>query len=348
MFRNLIALLFCSACLAQIVPTYAERLGWKKTDRVLILHMDDAGMSYDSDLGIERVLERGAAKSLSVMMPTPWVPDIVHYLKAHPGTDAGLHMTLTSEWRDYRWGPVAGVLAVPGLVDSEGALWDSVPGVVRHAMPDEVEREMRAQIDRAEHMGFHPTHLDSHMGTVFALPSFLEKYVDLGIERHIPVMMPAGHDSYIEADRQQAFIAQLKKEGKYRPGMTLPEDPLLTEVRAMGEKLWRAGLPVLDDLHNTSYDWKIPPGIANDDAKLRRWRTGRYMETLKELKPGLTMVIMHCTAPTPVFSHITDSGPLRKADMLAMLDPEFQAFLKQQGFIVTTWREAYERRKRVR
>lgn len=116
----------------------------------------------------------------------------------------------------------------------------------------------------------------------------------------------------------------------------------------MGEKLWRAGLPVLDDLHNTSYDWKIPPGIANDDAKLRRWRTGRYMETLKELKPGLTMVIMHCTAPTPVFSHITDSGPLRKADMLAMLDPEFQAFLKQQGFIVTTWREAYERRKRVR
>jgi hypothetical protein len=71
------------------------------------------------------------------------------------------------------------------------------------------------------------------------------------------------------------------------------------------------------------------------------------METLKELKPGLTMVIMHCTAPTEVFSRITDSGPRRKADMLAMLDPDFNEFLRQQQFIVTTWSEAYERRKRA-
>ena len=347
MLKFLISLLVCSACFAQTGPTYAERLGWKKTDRVLILHMDDAGMSYDSDLGIERVLENGAAKSLSVMMPTPWVPHIVHYLKAHPGTDAGLHLTLTSEWREYRWGPVAGILSVPGLVDSEGALWASVQDAAAHATADEVDREMRAQLGRAERMGFHPTHLDTHMGTVFATQAFLEKYVQLGIEKHIPVMMPGGHDTYIEADRQQELIAQLKKEGKYRPGMALPEDPLLAQVRIIGAKLWQAGLPVLDDLHNTSYEWKVPAGIANDDTKLRKWRTQRYMETLSELKPGLTMVIMHCTAPTEVFAHITDSGPLRKADMLAMLNPEFQAFLKKQRFIVTTWREAYERRKRV-
>jgi hypothetical protein len=347
MSRILAALLICCSCFAQIAPTYAEKLGWKKSDRVLILHMDDAGMSYDSDIGIEQVLEKGAAKSLSVMMPAPWVPHIVHYLKAHPGTDAGLHLTLTSEWRDYRWGPVAGVLAVPGLVDYEGALWPSVADVMKHATADEVDREMRAQIDRAERMGFHPTHLDTHMGTVFASPGFLEKYVQLGIEKQIPVMIPAGHNTYIQADRRQAHISELEREGKYRPGMALPEDPAIAEARALGEKLWRAGLPVLDDLHNTSYDWKIPSNVVNDDAKLRKWRTGRYIETLKELKPGLTMVIMHCTAPTAVFSRITDSGPLRKADMLAMLDPDFQAFLRQQGFIVTTWREAAERRKRA-
>jgi hypothetical protein len=104
----------------------------------------------------------------------------------------------------------------------------------------------------------------------------------------------------------------------------------------------------LDDLHNTSYDWKIPPGIANDDEKLRQWRTQRYMETLTELKPGLTMVIMHCTAPSDTFAHISSSGAIRKADMLAMLDPKFQGFLKEQEFIVTTWSEALERRKRVR
>jgi predicted glycoside hydrolase/deacetylase ChbG (UPF0249 family) len=347
MSRTLLALLICCSAFAQTAPTYAERLGWKQGDRVLILHMDDAGMSYDSDMGIEHVLQKGAAKSLSVMMPTAWVPHIVHYLAAHPGTDAGLHLTLTSEWHEYRWGPVAGALAVPGLVDSEGALWPSVAAVVEHATADEVEREMRAQIDRAERMGFHPTHLDSHMGTLFASPGFLDKYVQLGMEKHIPVMMPAGHDTYIQADRQHTRISELQNEGKYRPGMALPEDPAIKEVRALGEKLWRAGLPVLDDLHNTSYDWKIPSDVINDDAKLRKWRTARYIETLRELKPGLTMVIMHCTAPTAVFSQITDSGPLRKADMLAMLDPDFQAFLSRQGFIVTTWREAAERRKHV-
>ncbi|HEV8039752.1 MAG TPA: polysaccharide deacetylase family protein [Bryobacteraceae bacterium] len=323
-----LALSIFSVSFAQTSPTYAERLGWNKGDRVLILHMDDAGMSHDSNVGIEQVLEKGAARSLSVMMPTPWVPEIVHYIKAHPGTDAGLHLTLTSEWHEYRWGPLAGAPAVPGLVDPEGALWSSVAAVVMHAKTDEVDREMRAQIERAERMGFHPTHLDTHMGTVYAKPEFLERYVELGIEKQIPVMIPGGHDTYIQAGNQSAST--------------------LDAVRALGVKLWNAGLPVLDDLHNSSYDWKIPPGIADDDEKLRKWRTERYMETLAELKPGLTMVIMHCTAPTEVFAKISGSGTLRKADMLAMLDPKFQLFLKEQGFVVTTWAEAMERRKRVR
>ena len=317
-------LVFAATCFAQ---TYAEKLGWKKGDRVLILHMDDAGMSHDSNAGIERVLEHGAARSLSVMMPCPWVPQMVHYLKAHPGTDAGLHLTLTSEWREYRWGPLAGA-SVPGLIDPEGALWRDVGPVVEHASPEEVDREIRAQLARAEAMGFHPTHLDSHMGTLFANQAFLEKYIRLGIEKQIPLMFPGGHDTYIQADTRAT-----------------PER--LAQMQKLGEQLWAAGLPVLDDLHNTSYGWRIPAGMARDDARLRQWRVERYEETLEELKPGLTMVIMHCTAPSEVFAQISSSGDIRKADMLAMLDPGFQAFLKDKGFIVTTWKEAAERRKRI-
>jgi chitin disaccharide deacetylase len=174
----------------------------------------------------------------------------------------------------------------------------------------------------------------------------MEKFAFHCLSYALPEHVHADLFPFCSGDRRKAFIAQLKKQGKYRPGMALPEDPALVQVRALGEKLWRAGLPVLDDLHNTSYDWKIPPGVVSDE-RLRKWRTQRYMETLKELKPGLTMVIMHCTAPTEVFSHITDSGPRRKADMLAMLDPDFNAFLRRQPSIVTTWREAYERRKRA-
>ena len=319
----LLSLALVSVCFTQTPETYAEKLGWGKNDRVLILHIDDAGMSYDTNAAVKAVLENGAAHSLSVMMPTPWVPQIVRYIKEHPGTDAGLHLTLTSEWREYRWGPLAGAAAVPGLTDPEGALWRGVDSVVKNSNPDEVDREIRAQLNRAEKMGFHPTHLDSHMGTLFASPGFLEKYVSLGIEKQIPVMMPGGHNSYLKNDAEGS-------------------ESRLAPLRKLAARLWDSGLPVLDDLHNTSYSWKLP--AERDDEHLRAWRTKLYMDTLRQLKPGVTMVIMHCTSPTAVFAQISDSGDLRKADMLAMLDPAFNAFLRKEDFILTTWRELHERR----
>lgn len=329
--------------------TYAERLGFGRGERVLLLHMDDAGMSYDSNLGVQTVIENGAARSLSVMMPCPWVPQMVRYIKAHPEADAGLHLTLTSEWKDYRWHPLAGAGVVPGLVDLEGAMLSSVAAVVARATPEEVDREIRAQLDRAERMGFHPTHLDSHMGTLFASPAFLERYIRLGIENRIPVMMPGGHDTYIKADEDADEMARLRAEGRYTPGMTLASETRVQYMRKLGDQLWRAGLPVLDDLHNTSYGWKLPQGLdATDDAQLRRWRTALYMRTLRELKPGVTMVIMHCTSTTETFARISDSGLIRRGDMLAMTDPAFAHFLREEGFVLTTWRELMERRQRVR
>jgi hypothetical protein len=99
---------------------------------------------------------------------------------------------------------------------------------------------------------------------------------------------------------------------------------------------------------NSSYDWNPPADIANDDRALTKWRVDLYEKAMLQLKPGVTMVIMHCTAPSPIFSEITDSGDKRKADMLAMLDPGFKKFLKDNGFILTTWRELMERRKKIK
>src|SRR3974390_2735031 len=126
-------------------------------------------------------------------------------------------------------------------------MWSWVGAVASRATPDEVAHEMRAQLDRAERMGFHPTHLDSHMGTVFAKPEFLERYVRLGIDRQIPVMVPGGHDTNIRSET---------------PGGS---DALLQQMQRLGEQLWRGGLPVLDDLVNSSYGWKVPPGLAPRD-----------------------------------------------------------------------------------
>lgn len=309
--------------------TYADRLGFPKGARVLILHVDDAGMSFDSNEGAEKALTKGVATSTSVMMPCSWVPGFVRFLKSHPEIDAGLHLTLTSEWKSYRWGPLAGKKNVPGLVDSEGDLWSDVSEVVTHASADEVEMEMISQLDRARTMGFEPTHLDTHMGTVYGSPEFLMRYIQIGIKNHIPVMLPGGADILI------------KEQTK------LP-DATIQQMRALGSMLWKAGLPVLDDLHNTSYDWVIPADIASDNAKLDEYKTTKYIEALKTLKPGLTMMIMHCTETSPEFKYISDSGPTRMGDLLAMMNPAFKKALADQGIILTTWREVKQRRDKIK
>ncbi len=309
--------------------TYAEKLGYPAGKKVIIMHVDDAGMSYDSNKGALKAIRDGVATSVSVMMPCGWVPGFVHSLKQYPDIDAGLHLTLTSEWKEYRWGPLAGKPAVKGLVDAEGAMWPSVADVVKHATADEVETEIRAQLERARTMGFEPTHLDSHMGTLFATPAFIERYIKVGMQEKIPVMLPGGHNTAVRVDENMS-------------------DDMYAMTQTIGKQLWNAGLPVLDDLHNTSYGWKLPEGTPETKENLQNFKTQKYIEGLRDLKPGLTMVIMHCTDPTEVFPIISGSTQTREGDLLAMLDPKLKAYIEKEGIILTTWREAMQRRGKVK
>ncbi|SOE22427.1 hypothetical protein SAMN06298216_2864 [Spirosomataceae bacterium TFI 002] len=303
--------------------TYAEKLGYPKGAKVLILHIDDVGMSYDSNLGAIKSIDEGVANSVSMMMPCAWIPGFFKYLEKNPQTDAGLHLTLTSEWDDYRWGPLAGKPMVPGLVDKEGAMWDNVMLTATNASADEIEKEIRAQLDRSRSMGWEPTHMDSHMGTLFAKQDYLERYLKVGMEENIPVMFPGGHNTMISKTAGSAGLTQ----------------EITTKI---GKQLWNSGLPVLDDLHNVSYGWKGDDSMT--DKELQAFKTKEYIATIATLKPGLTMVIMHCTWPTEVFEYISSSSTTRKGDMLAMMDPAFKAYLEKENIVLTTWREAKERR----
>jgi chitin disaccharide deacetylase len=336
LFIAAVAVMVTYGVQSQDKETYAEKLGWNKGDRVLILHIDDAGMSHESNAGTIRALEDGAANSVSVMMTCPWVPGFVKYLKENPEVDAGLHLTMTSEWEDYRWGPLVGKPAAPGLVDEEGAMWRNKRLLKENASADEVEMEIRAQIERAREMGFEPTHLDSHMGALFSSPKFIKKYVELGIEYQIPIMLPGGHST--------ALSKQLKDEGS-KSVFSVPVEVRM--ARMVGKRVWNKGLPVLDDLHSVSYGWKLPEGVEATDENLQKMKTERYMEDLRDLKPGVTMVIMHCTDTSEHFDKISASGDSRKGDLLAMIDPEFKKFIEEEGLILTTWRELKERRDRV-
>ena len=139
----------------------AEKLGFSRDAKLLIVHADDVGMTHSINAATIAALDTGLVNSASIMVPCPWFPEIADYAKSHPQVDFGLHLTLTSERVYYRWGPVASKDKLPTLVDENGYFhlnWTPA----NHIDPKEAELELRAQIDRAYSMGIRPTHLDSH------------------------------------------------------------------------------------------------------------------------------------------------------------------------------------------
>jgi predicted glycoside hydrolase/deacetylase ChbG (UPF0249 family) len=168
----------------------AERLGYPANAKLLIIHADDLGLAHSVDRASFAALDQRAVSSASIMVPCPWLSEVAAYAQTHPDADLGLHLTLTSEWKTYRWGPVASKDQVRGLLDPMGYLWPDVPPVVQNASPEEVEREIRAQVDAALRAGIKPTHLDSHMGTLFASPAFFAAYVKVAREYGVPFFAP--------------------------------------------------------------------------------------------------------------------------------------------------------------
>jgi len=176
--------------------TIASRLGYPADAKLLILHGDDLGVAHSVNAASLDALERGAISSASIMMPTPWVTEVAAWAKAHPDADLGLHLTLTSEWETYRWGSVESKDKVPSLLDADGTFPSDVPPVVSRARLAEVELELRAQVERALAMGIHPSHLDSHMGSLFATNDLIATYIKVAHQYHLPFLalrsMPGG------------------------------------------------------------------------------------------------------------------------------------------------------------
>lgn len=189
---SLSALLFVFGCLTSrgAEPrSLAERLGYKATDKILIINGDDAGMCHPANIATIDCLEKGLMRTATIMVPCPWFPEIAAYAKANPEKDFGVHLCHTAEWGKYRWGPVSDRKEVPGLVDPDGYLWRGIEEVYQHAKPEEALIEGRAQIKRALAAGIDVTHLDSHMGTLQLNPDYMKAYVQLALEFDLPLRM---------------------------------------------------------------------------------------------------------------------------------------------------------------
>ena len=245
----------------------------------LIIRTDDAGMSHSVNMALQRLIESGLPVSVSVMFACPWYQEPVEILKRHPATSVGIHLTLNSEWKNYRWGPVVGREAVPTLVDADGYFFQSADALYKnHPDVKEVERELRAQIQRALHSGLTIDYVDYHMGTAVRYPEFRElterlaREFGLGMSGYFGETMD--NPQYWaapphKADSLVAFIDRL------RPGLNV----VVTHVGVDD-----AELGALVDMNT---DQPLPEMSRNRQGELDALTSSRFAAALKARKVAL-------------------------------------------------------------
>lgn len=300
--------MFCFryACLLAWLGTVSGESAAEQGKRYVIIHADDAGMSHSVNRATIESMEQGIVSSASIMVPCPWFKEIAAYAKAHPEKDFGIHLTLNSEWENYRWGPVAGRDKVPSLVDQEGYLWDGVAEVAAHAQADDVETELRAQIQQAKDFGVPLTHLDTHMGAVVSRPDLIVIYVKLGLEFNLPVF----------------FLRDLGRE--------VPDEAIRARGLQLVETLIEHKLPVLDGMTQL---------YANGSFEEKK---AQYLDAIAQTEPGVRYLIIHCGYDDAELQAITSSSKLRDVDRRVFTDPEFIEAVKQTGVEIVTWKQVRE------
>jgi len=189
MKKILLCILLSEVLISHGQKTLQEKLGYSKESKLLILHADDLGMSHSENAATVYGMEHGSINSASIMVPAPWFSEIAAYARSHGTADLGLHLTLNSEWNYLKWGPVTSKSEVPGLINKNGFFFSSEDSVDRSTTTEEVEKELRAQIEKARQFGVDITHLDSHMGTLFGKTEFLKVLLKLGREYKVPVLL---------------------------------------------------------------------------------------------------------------------------------------------------------------
>ena len=191
----------------------AEKLGYPAEARLLIINADDFGMCHDENEATIEGLTHGLFTSSTILVTCPWFEEAADFARSHPNVDLGVHLTLTSEWPRYKWGPVLGARAVPSLVDENGYLWPDVPQVFERDHLDEVERELRAQIEKALLAGIGVTHLDSHMGPLHLRADYHDLYLKLARDYRLPIRLTGrsvlarmGFDSVLESIERDGIL----------------------------------------------------------------------------------------------------------------------------------------------
>jgi hypothetical protein len=282
--------------------------GAEPSDKLVIAHADDVGMCHGANTAFAAVAGRGFITSGSVMVPCPWFPEIAEMAAANPAHDLGVHLTLTSEWRHYRWRPLTDRSSSAGLVDESGFMWRTAKAVRRHARPEAVEIELRAQIDLALASGIDATHLDCHMGTALTA-EFADIYLRLGRDYRLPVLFPREWDNY-------------------NASLNLGDvDPARHAARR--SELEARDHPIIDRFEETPWE------AMGDESAYRR--------LLADVKPGLTFLAFHPNHAPDIEAIDPPRARCRMAEARLFGDDDFLAEVGRLGLTLIGFREFRDR-----
>src|SRR5512143_3831466 len=131
------------------VNPLVKKLGYSEHERLVIIHVDDLGMSYGGLQAFKDLWEFGTVSSGAVMVPCPWFPAVTEMACANPQMDIGLHATLNSEWTSDRWAPLSTQDPESGLLDQAGYFPRDSETVQKGAKPEDVAAELNTQMERA-------------------------------------------------------------------------------------------------------------------------------------------------------------------------------------------------------
>lgn len=281
-----------------------KNLGFSNDTRVVIIHADDVGMCHASAAAYSDLVDFGLISSASTMVPCPWFLQVAAYARDHPAIDLGVHLTLTSEWEKYRWGPISTRDPASGLLDDEGYFFHSSAQAQEHGDIAPVQSEIEAQLARAFQAGIDVTHLDSHM-MALGHPKYVAPFLQLGVQNHLPILyvrMAASEWSSLNLSEEVAQIAA-----------------------SLGEAMEAVGYPLVDAVTGLS--------LSDPSDRLERAKAA-----FSNIKNGITHFMIHPAIDTPELRAITPDWACRVADYQTFTNPAMRDYIRDSGIQVIGYR----------
>ncbi|UJF32526.1 polysaccharide deacetylase family protein [Paenibacillus hexagrammi] len=271
------------------------------SEKLLIINADDFGMCHATNQAISTLLFEGAITSTSIMMPCPWVSEAVALVRQNPHWDVGIHITHTSEWSNYKWGPLNRKLST--LMNECGYFPAKTEEVAAAADPEELYAEAVAQIEMALRLGIEPTNIDNHMGSMNHVPELLLKLCQT---YRLPLRYPKQPHPAMPRSHNKQLVEQAEEMG-----ILLPDDVMFLPFFSTetGEEL--------------TYE-------ATKATLLR---------CLQQLRAGITELLFHPSLDTEELQAITDTWKLRRFEFDVFRDPEIADCIANEGINLITWRE---------